>query len=167
MSKSSKDDKNFSFEDFDTQVQTMETFGDNIGNLDLSEVPEKQKYVALAPGVYDAVIDSVELGNSMRSGNPMLTWTFKVKLPDGRDRTLFYHTVLKDSGLSRLKRIIVRLSPYLNNGPIDLSNFSPAQAGLYFTGVPCRVRLRTQPYNGELRNSVSDVMAPEGIETFE
>jgi hypothetical protein len=166
MSKPSKGNDNFAFADFDTEVKNQNIqFDDLDGMMDLSEVPERAKYEAVPPGIYDASIDSVELGVSQRSGNPMLTWTFRVELPNGRNRTMFYHTVLRDSGLNKLKRLIVRLSPYTNE-PVDLAKFKPSEASLYFTGTQCRVRLRTQPYEGELRNSVSDVLAPEGSNSF-
>lgn len=127
--------------------------------LDFTEVPDEIKYEVLPPGWYNGYIDSVEFGVSS-NGNEMLTWIFKVSLPDGRERTQFYHTVLKDSGLIRLKRLLVRLQPYANE-EFTLTQFNPHNAAQLFTGVPCRIRLRTNPYQGQLRNSVSDVVEPE------
>jgi hypothetical protein len=163
MAKNVDTEWDFDADTFDASVGNVATDASDMV-LDLSDVSERPKIEVLPAGIYDATIDSVELGNSQRSGNPMLTWTFRLPLQDGRERTMFYHTVLKDSGLNRLKRLIVRLQPFANE-PIDVASFRPSEASLYFTGVPCRVRLRTQTYEGELRNSVSDVLAPENAET--
>jgi hypothetical protein len=89
----------------------------------------------------------------------MLTWTFKVQLPDGRERTQFYHTTLNEQGLPRLKRTLMRLKDYAPE-PIDLTKFNPNTAGEKLIGTACRVRLRVQMYEGQKRNSVNDVLPP-------
>jgi hypothetical protein len=154
------DTKDFDFDSFDNVggrgggIDTEGSF-----SLDLSDVPENLTFEALPPGIYDAIVDNVEFGHSQRSGNPMLTWTFKLQLPDGRERTQFYHTTLNEQGLPRLKRTLMRLKDYAPE-PIDLTKFNPNTAGEKLIGTACRVRLRVQMYEGQKRNSVNDVLPP-------
>jgi len=151
--------KEYNFDAFDTD-ETNGVAGSAIGAIDLSDVPDQLQYEVLPAGIYRATVDSVEFGYSQRSGNPMLTWTFKLHLADGRERTQFYHTVLTDQGLPRLKRTIMRLAPFANE-EVNLRAFQPEDAGVLFTGTPCRVRLRIQNYEGQQRNSISDVLPPD------
>lgn len=126
--------------------------------LNLDGVSEEMPVLeALPPGVYDCIVENTEFGPSSK-GNPMITWVFKVVDPQYDGRLLFNHTVLNNTaGLSRLKRILVRVVPDLS-----LSGFNPRQFCDEGTalGYPCRVKVRIRPYQGQRRNDVVDVLAP-------
>lgn len=128
--------------------------------LDLDGVSsELPKFEAMPPGVYDAIIENVEYGNSQSSGNPMLTFQFRITDERFNNRMMFYHTVLNaDSGLSRLKRLLVRVAPEVNLSGFNPSKFADSGEIL---GFPCRLKLNVRPYKGEKRNNVQDVLAPE------
>jgi len=139
--------------------------------LNLDDVSEDMPaFEALPPGIYDCIVENTEFTTSSK-GNPMITWVFKVVDPQYVGRLLFNHTVLNnETGLSRLKRVLVRVVP-----DADLSGFNPrafCDEGIAL-GLPCRVKVRIRPYQGQRRNDVTDVLAPaqgEGAfldETFE
>jgi len=154
-----------SYDDFlnpDAEVgleENVDSGNDNLV-LNLDGVSEDlPKFEAIPPGVYDAVVENVEFGYSQNSGNPMLTFQFRITDERFENRMLFYHTVLnKDSGLSRLKRLLVKVAPN-----IPLSNFNPASFADEgeILGYPCRLKVNIRPYKGEKRNNIVDVLAPE------
>jgi len=127
--------------------------------LNLTDVSEeKPRFEAMPAGVYNCIIDNVEYSIS-QADNPMLTFTFRVVDEEYDGRLLFYHTVLnKESGLSRLKRLLVRVCP-----DIDLSHFDPAAFADTgdALGLPLKVKVRVRSYKGERRNEVTDVLPPD------
>ena len=130
--------------------------------FDLSGTPDEVQRELLPPGVYDATVSNVEFGNSRRSGNPMLTWTFDVVDKQGGSHTLFYHTVLNDErGLVRAKKAISRLLTE-EDGEFDWGNFKPGEVADWAVGRACRVIVRIQPATAEYEksNSIRDVLEP-------
>lgn len=127
--------------------------------LDLDNVDETMpEFEALPPGIYPVIIEDVTFGDSSK-GNPMLTFQFKCLDPQYENRMFFYHTVLNMArGIASLKRLLVRVAP-----DISLAGFSPkrfAEDGMVL-GYAARVKLRVKPYQGQKRNEVTDVLAPE------
>ena len=125
--------------------------------LNLEDVNENPEYEILPPGIYDAVIENTEFGNSS-NGNPMITWVFKVTDPEYAGRLLYNHTTLNnDVGLGRLKKILARVLPH-----IPLSEFRPRSFcdNGDALGYACRVKVKIRPYEGKKRNNVQDVLAP-------
>lgn len=120
---------------------------------------ELPKIEPLPPGIYDCIFENVEFIPVNNSGNPMLTFQLKVIDERYENRMLFYHTVLnKDSGLTRLKQLLVRCAP-----DVDLRNFNPqkfADEG-EILGFACRAKVNVRPYKGEKRNNVTEILAPE------
>lgn len=127
--------------------------------LDLGGVDEnKPAFEAMPPGTYPAVVDNVEFKESS-TGNPMLSWTFTITDAEYENRKVFFHTVLnKDAGLASLKRTLIRVLPDFPLGQFNPQSF--ADEGIAI-GRDCRVKLNVRPYNGEKRNNVQDVLAPE------
>lgn len=129
--------------------------------LDLTKVdPSLPTFEALDAGVYKAAIEEMSYALSSK-GNPMITWQFRVTEPgrpaDGR--LLFYHTVLNsEAGLGRLVRLLTRVSPDVDLKKVDV--ITMCKEGKLI-GFPCRVKVRIRRYEGERRNDVTDVMAPE------
>lgn len=137
--------------DVDNLVLNLDSVDENSGGFE-----------ALPPGVYNCIVENVEYGNSKKSNNPMITWTFKVVDEQYENRLLFYHTVLtQDIGVANLKKTLIRVCP-----DVDMSQFKPrdfADNGDAL-GLPCRVKVKIKPYNGEKRNSVTEVLAPAAAE---
>jgi hypothetical protein len=143
---------------FEEEVVPESVADDSV--IDLTEV-QQPKFEILPPGVYDAVVDDVEFTHSQSSGNPMLTWTLRVSLDDGRERTLFYHTTLTETGLPRLKRAVEAIAP-----DADLSAFRPREASGLLAGRPCRIKIKNRMYDGQQRNNVNDILPPENSDGF-
>jgi len=126
--------------------------------LNLDDVDESAPdFEALPPGVYNCIVENTEFGPSSKD-NPMITWVFKVLDPQYENRLLFYHTTLHNNqGIRRLKRTLSRVCP-----DVDMTKFNPktfcdeGQA----LGLPCRVKIRIRPYQGQKRNDVTDVLPP-------
>lgn len=133
--------------------------------LDLNSVDEgKTGFEALPAGVYNAIVDQAEFGYSNNSGNPMITWKFKVTDEPYNNRLLFYHTVLStDLGKAALKKLLIRVCP-----EVDLGSFNPkifCDEGTAI-GLPCRVKVKIDLYKGEKKNKVRDVLAAEAAGSF-
>lgn len=129
--------------------------------LNLADVDEsKASFEALPAGVYNAVIENVEYGLSQNGGNPMLSWEFKITDAEYENRKMFYHTVLnKELGIASLKKLLIRVCP-----DVEMSAFNPQQFadnGVAL-GLPCQLKVKIRPYQGEKRNQVQDVLAPVG-----
>ncbi len=133
--------------------------------LDLGGVEEDQPEFELIPaGTYDAIIENAEYKKSKASGNPMISWTFRLSQPPYEGRLMFYHTVLnKDSGLRRLKRLLLRCVP-----EIEMGEFKPAQfcdEGIALNR-PCRIKIRVATRKNrdtgrsEPTNQITDVLGP-------
>lgn len=126
--------------------------------MDLSDVDEDgPDFEPIPAGVVDAIVENTEYKKS-QSGNPMIVWTFKVTEPDYQGRYLFYHTVLnKQFGISRLKRVLVRVAP-----DVEFKGFNPKQfceEGKAL-GLPARLKISVGTYDGKPTNDVKDVLAP-------
>ena len=134
--------------------------------FDLSGVQEETSFELIPKGIYDAVVDELEFGES-KAGNPMITVKYQLTTPEFENRTLYDYWVLAGNGaefgLAKLKKFLVRVCPN-----VDISNFNPAsfaEQGLAI-GNQCRVSVAIQTqkkgeYKGEKRNSIKDVLAPE------
>ena len=132
--------------------------------LDLEGVDENSGgFEALPAGIYDCIVEETEFGASSK-GNPMITWKFKVIDEAYKNRLFFYHTVLNtEIGIANLKKTLVRVCP-----DVSLTGFNPASfcANGEALGLPCRVKVNIRPYNGEKRNNVKEVLAPEAGDAF-
>jgi len=146
--------------DPDNTTYDLGAGGDSDGMvLDLDGVDDTQpEFEALPPGIYPVIVEDVTFGDSAK-GNPMLTFQFKCIDPNYENRMFFYHTVLNmPRGIASLKRLLVRVAP-----DVPMSQFSPkkfAEEGMVL-GFAARVKLRIKPYQGQKRNEVTDVLAPE------
>lgn len=126
--------------------------------LNLDDVSEDgPTFEALSPGIYNCVVENTEYGPSQK-GNPMITWVFKVIDPQYEGRLLFNHTTLNnDVGISRLKRILARVVPDVNMSAFNPQEFCDNADAI---GLPCRVKVRIRPYQGQKRNDVTDILPP-------
>lgn len=123
--------------------------------FDLSEVNEKGAgFEAMPKGTYEAIVDDVEFGES-KKGSPMMTWKFKLTETPYEKRTLFFYTVLDQSfGLAALKKTLICLGL-----DVDFTTFNPqelADSGDAI-GLPLKVVVGIQKYEGEKRNTVKTV----------
>ncbi|MBT9167372.1 MAG: hypothetical protein DDT19_00701 [Syntrophomonadaceae bacterium] len=132
--------------------------------LNLDDVNEGAPEFELLPaGLYNAIIENTEFGNSKSSGNPQISWTFSITDPRFLNRRMFYYTVLnKESGLARLKRLLIRVMP-----DVDVKRFHPGrfcEEGIAL-GRECRIKVRISTRKNrdtgrsEPANSITDVLA--------
>ena len=133
--------------------------------IDLDEVDESAPtFEAMPPGVYDCVVDNTDFGMSQRSGNPMITWVFRVVDPQYENRLLFYHTTLHDKrGQGQFKRTLARVVPDAAKGKLIPKQFAEEGTAV---GMPCRVKVNVRPYEGQKRNNVKEVLPPADAGSF-
>jgi len=130
--------------------------------INLADVEEPTREI-IPPGIYDAMVDNVEFGNS-RKGNPMLTWTFVVTDKEGKNHTLFYHNTLNDDrGKGRVKQTVNALIS--DEEEFDWTEFRPSETAEWAVGRQCRVRVRIQPANEEYDRSNSIVKVMQAAES--
>lgn len=141
------------FEDNEDMVIDMTGVDENAGGFQV-----------LPRGIYPSIVDDLVFGASKNSGNPMFTWTFEVSEGEFAGRKLFFHSVLTAEQLPRLKKILMRIAPDVLEGP-----FKPKEVAEQgsLVGRQCRVRVDIRKYEGEDRNNVRDVLAPENGENGE
>lgn len=123
--------------------------------LNLEDVNEKAGgFEAMPKGTYECIVDDCEFGES-KKGAPMITWKFRVVDPEFNKRTLFYYNVLNQTfGVAALKKTLIAIGV-----DVDWANFNPqtfADEGEAI-GLPLRVKVGIQKYEGEKRNTVKDV----------
>lgn len=141
---------------------------DNQGLVfDLSQVEEQKGFELIPKGKYEAIVDEIEFSES-KAGNPMITAKFKIVEGEFESRILYDYWVLSgpgaEFGQAKLKKFLVRVCP-----EVDLSAFNPetfCDDG-DAVGRDCiiDVTIQTQKkgdYKGEKRNSIKDLLAPEG-----
>lgn len=130
--------------------------------INLNEVDENESDFSPIPkGTYQAQIENVTFSYSKSSGNPMLTWTFRVTEKEYENRMLFLYTVLTvDFHVKMIAKIIKRVLP-----DYDASQFKPKEFVEMGTalGRNCRVKVKieTSEYQGKKRdqNKVTDILA--------
>lgn len=141
--------------------------------IDLTKVSDDlPQFQALPAGTYHCEIEDAQFGMS-QAGNPRIAWQFRVVEPDHPEvdqRLLFYHTVTnKEAGLSRLRRLLTRVLPDVDQKTFDPEPFCASGVAL---GAPCicRVNQRVQRVKetGEVRrrNNVVDVLAADKSEDY-
>lgn len=133
--------------------------------LDLSGVDENSAggFEALPKGEYEAIVDEVEFGYSQKSGAPMLTWKFQLTDTEPKRKMFFYTVLNQNFGIAALKKTLVNLGL-----EIDWANFNPqefADQGEAI-GLPIRLKLGIQKYEGEKRNNVKDTLPSAAGESF-
>lgn len=132
--------------------------------VDLSGVDENAGFELIPRGIYNCVVDDLEFGYSQNSGNPMWTWRVEIEDGDFAGRKLFTHTTFNEGGLPRTKKAIMRVAPELLEGPFDPEEV--ANDGT-MVGKRLRIRVDIRPYQGEKRNNVREILAPEsGADDF-
>lgn len=137
------------------------SFDSEVADLDLSDVDENAGGFQIVPaGVYNATLAATEYGPSQRSGKNMITWVFE--LAGGKGQLRYYTVTQADSGLARLKKLLVRIAPTTN-----MKKFNPATTPQTLIGTPCRLKVRVRMYEGEKRNDIQDVLPPAVAKAFE
>jgi len=139
--------------------------------LNLTDVEDQTSFELLPKGVYPAVVEELEFGESS-NGNPMITAKFCITDPQYENRFLWDYWVLAGNGaefgLAKLKKFLVRVCP-----EVDLSNFNPkefVESGIAY-GRECRLKVAIQTqkkgeYKGEKRNVIRDIFSVNSDENF-
>lgn len=136
--------------------------------MDMSDVSEEIQFDTFPPGKYPGEISDIEFGESQSSGKPMLTWHVDVTgvttKGDERTRTMRFYTVLADTGLSRLKKLVNRLTDAYEEDPYDWAHFKASDIMDRFVGyeVTAVVRVGRDRVDPKIkRNNISDLLARE------
>lgn len=136
---------------------TFDDSGDEDIIIDMSGVDENAGGFQCMPrGMYDFIVGDLVYGKSSK-GNLMWTWTLEVTSEGFENRKLFFHTVLSNEQLPRLKKILQRIAPELLQGPFNAREI--AEQGTMI-GKAGRARVDVRKYEGEDRNNVKDILAP-------
>lgn len=126
--------------------------------VDLSGVDPDKGMEVLPRGIYPCVIHDCTYGNSQSSGNPMWTWVLEVESGEYQKRKLYFHLPFMDSMRARLKKVLIAVAPELAQQAFDPEKI--ANEG-YLLGKKLRARVDIRPYQGQPRNNVRDLLAPE------
>lgn len=129
--------------------------------VNLADVDEDGDFPVIPRGVYEAVVDTVEFGNSKNSGNPMWTWRLTLTEGEYAKRMLFYHTVFNAGGIARVKKALA----VLGMEHLLKKEFNPADQDVMdeLIGTICQIRVDVGTYQGKANNNVKGLLkAAEG-----
>lgn len=153
------------FVDLTAQGTGVQAAADTAGMVfDLSGVGEAPKYEVIPRGTYNAIVESVDFGQSS-SDNPMITMVFSITDPEFEGRKIYEYYVLGGEGakyaLPKLTQFLTRVCP-----DVPLTGFNPASFADNGVAVnrACQITLKitTQKkgdYKGEKRNQITEVLA--------
>lgn len=134
-----------------------DTFEGGSGSVmvDLTNVEEAGGFEVIPRGTYDCVIEDCTYSLSQNSGKPM--WTIKLSIVSGdyEGRKLFTHQSFSEKALPMTKRTLAQIAPEFLSGP-----FSPEDEAHKMQGRRVRAKVKIEPYQGEPRNRVQDLLPP-------
>lgn len=139
--------------DEDYKGMVFEDGGDLVVNL---QDVQEMKFENVPKGNYLAEVDECTYGLSQSSGQPMLTFKWKIVEGEYANRTLFHFVSFSQKALSGSKSNLARISPELATQP-----FKPAElaANGYFLGKQAKIRVDLGEYNGEKRSQIKGLIA--------
>jgi hypothetical protein len=136
--------------------------------LDLTTVDEnaRAKRLVLAPGTYNAIIDSAEYKKSKTSGKPMIQVVFKAFHPAdaGKSVKVYHYLILTEQFLPRVKGFMLTLAP-----DVDLASFNPLRVAGQLIGRQARLKLKVGSFNDEAKNEVDGdkgILPPQNDPTW-
>lgn len=143
--------------------------------IDFETIDEnKSDFEAIPVGVYDAIVENVELTKSKKL-NDMVVWTFKLIDEKYGNRLLsFYNllneyddsgkTVRSERGLKALKKVLLRVCPDTPLAGLNIKAFCEQGEAI---NLRCRVKVTIQK-KGEYagRNNVQDVLRPSADDNY-
>jgi hypothetical protein len=151
-----KNDNTISEEDYAKVV--FEDAGELVVNL---TSVEEAKFELIPKGLYDAVIDSWEFGNSENSGAPMFSAVFQLEHPDYSRVKLRSWFSFSPKALPFTKRSLNQFAKDVFGGPEGFNPRNVADSGIMI-GRKVRLRVTHGEYEGQKQARVSDVLAPAG-----
>ena len=130
--------------------------------VDLADVDENQQWPVMPRAIYPVVIKDLVYEYSSNN-NPMWSVVLEVDGGEYDGQTLFFHMVFTDKALPRVKKTLSRIYPELLEKPFDPEQVA---ADSVLIGVRARARVDVIPYQGQKRNNVRELLAPESGEDF-
>ncbi len=131
--------------------------------LNLTDVDENANPNLVPTGTYDGRTTNVTYGPSAK-GNKMYTWEGEIPHPEKTGKTvrLWYWTTFTPDDLPRTKKTMLRVNPEVE---ALFSRFKPSEAIPYLINRPCRFKVKQRMYEGQMRNNVTEILAPtqEGL----
>src|SRR3990172_2366155 len=144
-------------------VDTGEGEEPGVGMVNLTDVDDSGKFVAVPRGTYECEVSNLTYETSSK-GNLMWSWGLTV-IQEGEytNRKSFYHTTFNEGGLPRVKRALARIVTDTGyEKEILIKTFNPETVAMEgrLIGARCKVRVDTKMYEGSMRNNVKDVLPP-------
>lgn len=131
------------------------------GRISLNFADVSDGFVTLPPGIYPAVVSSVEEAISKpkddgKGSNPMLVWEYTVDTPQYRNVTLKDWTVLTKNAMWKVKDVVRALGvPIAEDGSCD---FDPID----LVGTMCQLQVENNTQVKKDRDTGMPVMGPDG-----
>ncbi len=118
-------------------------------NVDFTNV--QSQFEPIPPGTYEAEI--VEASEKVsQNGSQMIELRLQVE-HEGRQRKLFFNLVFHENAMWKVKQIMKNLG-FDVSGPLEINASD-------FVGLPCRVVVNNEQYEGETRSRVTNILAPK------
>jgi hypothetical protein len=129
--------------------------------IDFSEV--SSTFDPLPSGEYAVVVDKVELRESQSSDNPYLNWEFSVtEEGEFKDRKLWFITSFAPKALFRMKETFESLGVYQDSMQFEIDDDTNELRSPEVVGLPGRAVVAVEPYQGQDRNKVVNILPAEG-----
>lgn len=135
-----------------------ELFEENDSSLvfDMDAV-EESSWEILPKGTYDCIIEDAKFAMSKSSNKPM--WNVTLAVVDGEyaNRKLFTYISFSEKALPMTKKQLNRIAPDLISKTFDPKKIADEGS---LVGIQVRAKIIIEPYEGENKNKVTDLLAP-------
>lgn len=119
--------------------------------LDFTGVPDSNTVPA---GTYNAAVFGIELKPNKAGDGTNMNWQFKIQGGEQDGRSVFTIMSLKPNALWKLKQTLKNIAPEIDtNAVADLDTDT-------LLGKTCRVVVEISTYEGQERNNIKSVLAP-------
>lgn len=119
----------------------------------LKDMPEKEEYGIIPPGMYDAIIDNVELKDTKSGTGQYIAVTYKILGPTFGNRLVFSNINIHNQNEDAQRIGLAMLGSVMKAGGLTVLNSPQA-----LVGIQCKIKItiRNDPRYGE-SNDVKDV----------
>jgi len=121
-----------------------------------------KEFTPIPDGTYAATLSGTKLvAEAKTSKQPYIELSFTISEGEHVGRRQFRNLSLTPQALWAFKQAMVRLGadPSEFSGELELEEVAALAAN--YVGSPCRIAVAQREYNGEIRNDVKAILAPE------
>lgn len=118
------------------------------------------EFEPLPAGLYEVSVHTVEVLPSKKSGELYVKWTLQVENPEYAGRLLFLNNTLQQQGLFSIAQSLTAFGYEIPKDRVSLDLEETI-------GLRCMARVTQEPYEGQIKNTVSGLVPIGGTDDEE